>query len=422
MYQIVLVSLVLVGALALPTLAPFTAVYVALIAVILCFLSFAQALPKLLAHPSYLAVAAACLALAVTIPFTWQSATELMIVVWMLPILIAIGVVPALMQETRFGAPAVIGAFCLVGAIGAVVIGAYDALALETSRAGGENNPIHFAGLATILGFAALVGIFRNDSRWRFIFLLGPLMGAAAVLLSGSRGPILSVLVLFVLTMPLLAYWFRHAWLVWAVPLLGAAVVVAAIMIVAPGQNHYVLDAITSAQAAISYLFENNFATVSQGPENIDGSTWQRLIFLRGALDAFADSPIVGHGAGQLVSAAAVHFPPGYEHLGGHLHADIANFGVVAGAFGLLAYALFLLAPFLAVFATRDAELRRAVLLLAIILSAGYLTLGLTNAVFGILAQTLLYGILLAAAVNMSLWGRAARRPTEDDDGLTSRR
>jgi O-antigen ligase len=403
MYQLVLLSLVLVGGLALPTIAPFTAVYVALAAVILCFLLFARALPRLIMHPSYLAVAAACLALAVTIPFNWRDADELMVIVWMLPVVLPIGVVAALAREPRYGAPAVIGAFCLVGAIGAVSIGAYDALALETSRAGGENNPIHFGGLATILGFAALVGIFQNDSRWRFIFLLGPLIGSAAVLLSGSRGPILSVLILFALTMPLLAYWFRHAWLFWAVPLLAAGALVAAVMILVPGQNHYIVDAIASAQAATRYLFENNFTTISQGPENIDGSTWQRLIYLRGALDAFADSPIFGHGAGQLISAAAAYFPPGYDHLGAHLHADIANFAVVAGVFGLLAYALMLIAPFLAVFATRDRELRRAVLLLAIVLGTGYFALGLTNGVFGILAQTLLYGILLAAIVNLSL-------------------
>jgi O-antigen ligase len=410
MYQLVLLSLVLVGALALPTIAPFTAVYVALIAAILCFWLYARSLPKLLMHPSYLAVAAACLALAFTVPFTWRSAGELMIVVWILPVLIPLGVVAALIKEPRFGVPVVIGAFCLVGAGGAVAVGAYDALALETTRAGGENNPIHFAGLATILGFGALIGIFQNDSRWRFIFLLGPVIGAAAVLLSGSRGPILSVLVLFGLTMPLLAYWFRHAWLVWTVPLVAAVAIVATILIVVPGQNHYVLDAINSTQAAVRYLVQSNFATMSQGPANIDGSTWQRLIFLRGAFDAFGDSPIIGHGAGQLISAAAVHFPPGYDHLGGHLHADIANFAVVAGAFGLLGYALMLIAPFLAVFYAKDPELKRAVLLLAITLSAGYFTLGLTNAVFGILAQTLLYGVLLAAAVNMSLGGEREQK------------
>lgn len=403
MYRLVLLSLVLVGALALPTMAPYTAVYVALGAAVLCFVSFLRSLPKVLAHPSYLAVAAACLALALTIPFTWRSADDLMIVIWMLPVLIAAGIVPPLMKEPRFGEPAVIAAFCLVGAIGAVAIGAYDALAFGTSRAGGDNNPIHFAGLATILGFSALVGIFQYDSRWRFIFLLGPLFGAAAVLLSGSRGPILSVLVLFVLTMPLLAYWFRNAWLFWAVPLVAASAIVAAIMILAPGQNHYVLDAIDSAQAATRYLVENNFATMSQGPANIDGSTWQRLIYLRGALDAFGDSPIVGHGAGQLISAAAAHFPPGYEHLGAHLHADVANFAVVAGIVGLVAYGLMLSAPFLAVFYAQDSARKRAVLLLAIVLGAGYFTLGLTNGVFGILAQTLLYGILLASAVSLSL-------------------
>ena len=297
MYQLVLVSLVLVCALALPTVAPFSAVYVGLGAVIMCVALFARALPNILMQPAYIAIWVACLVLAITIPFSWHGPDELMIVVWMLPILIPAGLVAGLMRERRFGAPAVIGAFCLVGAIGAMVYGGYDAMAFETSRAGGVNNPIHFAALCTILGFASLVGIFQNGSKWRFIFLSGPVFGSAAVLLSGSRGPILSVLILFVLTVPLLIFWHRHIWQVWVVPLVLGLACVAAALFLAPGQNHYIVDAISSTHAATQYLFNNNFATPTEGPANIDGSTWQRLIFLRGAIGAFGDSPIFGHGA-----------------------------------------------------------------------------------------------------------------------------
>jgi O-antigen ligase len=403
MHRLVLLSLVLVAGLSSLAVSPYTSVYIAFGATLLCGVLMARSVQEVLMHPTYLALLAACAVLAITVPFVWRGPEELMIVLWMLPIPMTAGVVAALRVEPRFGTAPVVGAFCLVGAIGAMATGTYGSIALETARAGGENNPIHFAGIATILGFSALVGIFQNTSRWRFLFLSGPVFGIAAVLLSGSRGPILSALVLFVVIIPLLVYWFRHIWLFWAVPLVLGVAIVASIMVIAPAQYHYVVDAVASSQAAAEFLFDNNVASLTSEPENIDGSTWQRLIFLRGAIDAFLASPVIGHGASQLISAAASHFPPGYEYLGGHLHSDIADFAVVAGLLGIVAFVLILLSPFFALLRAKGTEKRRAIVILSLTLGVGYFTLGLTNAVFGILPQTLLYGILVAVVTNMSL-------------------
>lgn len=408
MHRLVLVSLALVCGLSLLTLSPFTSVYVALVAVILCGVLFARSLPEVLTHPTYIALILAIILLAATLPFVWQSPAELMIVLWMLPIPLAGGLVAAMVDEPRFGTPPVIGAFCLVGALGAMCIGTYDAFALEISRVGGANNPIHFGGIAAILGFASLVGLFQNPSRWRYVFLLGPVFGIVAVVLSGSRGPILSVALLFIVTMPLIIYWFRHIWLFWAAPLILGVGIAAGVLILAPEQSHHITRAMNSVQAAIQFASENGTQIPSLRPEGMDDSTFQRLIFLYSAYQAFLASPIVGHGAGQMISAAAMYFPEEYQFLGGHLHADIANFAVVGGLFALVAYASLLLAPFLALIGMDGGEQRRPVVLLSVILSVGYLSLGLTNAVFGIIPQTLLYGVLVAAAVSMSLQSRSA--------------
>lgn len=403
MHKFVLVSLALVCGLSLPALSPFTSAYVALVAVILCGFLFTRSLPEVIAHPTYLALILACVLLSATLPFVWRGPAEIMIVLWMLPIPLAGGLVAALLDEPHFGAPNLIGAFCLVGAFGAMIIGVYDALALEISRVGGASNPIHFGGVATILGFASLAGLFQNSSRWRYMFLLGPLFGIIAVILSGSRGPILSVALLFIAIMPLIIYWFRHIWLFWAAPLVLGLGIAAGVLIIAPEQTQYLSRAVTSVQAAVLFVGENGLEPLTARPEGIDESTFQRLIFLYGAYQAFLESPLVGHGAGQMVSAAAVYFPVGYEYLGGHLHADIANFAVVGGLFAIIAYALILLAPFLALVGMERGERRRAVFLMAVILSVGYLSLGFTNGVLGIFPQTPLYGLLVSLVVNLSL-------------------
>ena len=60
---------------------------------------------------------------------------------------------------------------------------------------------------------------------------------------------------------------------------------------------------------------------------------------------------------------------------------------------------LLLLAPFLRPAGNDGPYKRRALLLGAVVLSGSYFGLGLTNAVFGVLPQTVLYAVLLACLV-----------------------
>jgi O-antigen ligase len=122
-----------------------------------------------------------------------------------------------------------------------------------------------------------------------------------------------------------------------------------------------------------------------------DGSTSERLQMYQGGFRAFLDSPIFGHGPLSFMTVAReLGEFEGYEHL----HNDLADFAASAGALGLIAYGLFLAAPIVEVLRAPSSWSRPRLLVLVSTLIAGYFTMGLTNAMFGILSLTTYYAAI----------------------------
>jgi O-antigen ligase len=126
-----------------------------------------------------------------------------------------------------------------------------------------------------------------------------------------------------------------------------------------------------------------------------------RAVIYQGAAGAFAASPIFGHGMIGFNEVAASFMPTDNRYVYEHLHSDIADFAVIGGVLGMISYTLLLLAPLAGAWRVRSPA-RPAVLYLAVMASSGYLLMGLTNAMFGILTQTVLYGLMLALIVVLS--------------------
>jgi O-antigen ligase len=125
------------------------------------------------------------------------------------------------------------------------------------------------------------------------------------------------------------------------------------------------------------------------GPDDI------RAALYASAVEILKSSPIVGVGLGQVMPMAESLFPDLVPQFGlDNLHADWANFGAMAGGLGLLAWLLLLAAPLLLLL---DAETRRQrpIALGAVLLTTGQLVLGISNATFGILPQTMIYAVAL---------------------------
>ena len=128
-----------------------------------------------------------------------------------------------------------------------------------------------------------------------------------------------------------------------------------------------------------------------------DESTFIRLQMLQGGFKAFLQAPIFGHGPLDFAALAndLSDLPPGGWP---HLHNDLADFAASAGMLGLVAFALFLMAPIVEVLRADVSKARQQALTLVSTLVAGYFVMGLTNAMFGILTVTTVYAAICVIA------------------------
>src|SRR5690606_19032294 len=154
---------------------------------------------------------------------------------------------------------------------------------LDYRRAEGYgSNPIPSSTTALLLGFLALMGFLSASSPRRYLYLFGPVLGILVVLLAGSRGPLLGAAALLTLALLMIP---RNRWL-------GAAALVA----------------IGVAGIGGMLLFPESFGRVGRlvpmieemlaGEPIRESSGNIRLRIFQGSLQAFLDSPWIGHGWG----------------------------------------------------------------------------------------------------------------------------
>ncbi|HTM79251.1 MAG TPA: O-antigen ligase family protein [Devosia sp.] len=288
----------------------------------------------------------------------------------------------------------------LLGVIAAAVVASYDAFILDVARAGESvANPIHFADITLMLGFVAVTGAILAPPRWRWVYLLGPLIAGYCVYLSGSRGPMLALLLLIAGALGYRAIvnfsrgesWIRAALI---------TIVYCALAVL--GRELGWLDRFGRASTMAVELQ----AVAGMGVDaslGADSSTVVRLDMYRTALAAFLDSPLFGHGLVDFIAKTARYAPEGVNFpIFEHLHNDIADFAVIGGVMGLLAYGMLLLAPIVQAVRAPPGRQRSGVLLLALSASGGYFAMGLTNAMFGLLTHTILYAVMLALVTHLS--------------------
>jgi O-antigen ligase len=367
---------------------PFIALYIVLLAGLAgLILALLDRNSLLITLPS-VAVCVAVLLLAATIPFVWKSEQDLMGVVVFLPLLSAPGLAYLFARDIRWVAPLAIPILALIGTLAGLGGGLFERYVMDSQRVGLNNNPIHFAGLSVILGYVAMSGVASGSSAWRFLFLLGPAAALVVVTLTGSRGPLLAWVILAVIGLVAMLVWFWRDGIFWVVALMIAGVAI-------------VFGAMDTGGRA-GQLFSTLLAYVQNGEMILSDQV--RLVLYQSAWDQFQASPLFGHGMGQLFSVAGPRLAelsvPPFDHL----HSDLADFAVLGGSMGLVAYALLLLAPILAVALRPD----RQQLLVASFLVIGYFSLGLTNAMLGILAQTVFYALVLGWLI-----ARAVTVPTQ---------
>lgn len=134
------------------------------------------------------------------------------------------------------------------------------------------------------------------------------------------------------------------------------------------------------------------------------GSDDIRAALYSSVVSVLRESPIFGVGYGQIMQAGRQLYPPQEQvFVLDNLHADWANFAVIAAGNGprrLAAAALcsssasLLSAPLL-LLRSRAALPDRSIVLGALLLTTGQATLGVSNAMFGILPQSRVFPVSL---------------------------
>lgn len=377
-------SVLLLGAVVAAILPPgysaYSGAYVALAASMVALLFFGWDERSTFQHPTAQAIVVSMALVALSVPFVYRGERDLLAPVLMLPMLAAVALGLLARPAAWVARPATFALICLAASFLALLGGAYEHFVLGISRPGLGNNPIHYSSLAVMAGCLALVGVAASVSPWRYLFLFGPLFAIGSAGVAESRGPLAGGIAMTCVGMMVLLIWFWRETAFRMATLAGAAVA-------ALGLGY--LTAVGDSR--IAGLIESGLALFRFTGGNDD----VRAAFYASAVEVMKQSPLVGVGLGQIMLAAETTFPDivagtGFENL----HADWANFAVMAGAMGLIAWLLLLAAPLLLLVETRVRQ-NRAIVLGAILLSTGQLILGISNATFGILPQTAMYAVAL---------------------------
>lgn len=348
-----------------------------------------------LRQPMALAILGAIVLLGATIPFVYRGEADLMAPVLVLPMLTAIGLGMLGRRAKYVLEPVIFSIICLIAVVIAVIGGAYEAFVLQVGRVGLGNNPIHYGSLAAMVGGLTVIGIVATTSPWRYVFVAGPILGVAATALSGSRGPLAGALAMAGIAMLylLIGEWRNRAL---RLSILSALLAGAGLLLVLMSQGSARVGGLLSAMDIFRFT---------------GGSDDIRAALFASALHALKSSPVYGLGFGQLMDTARALYPEFAEVQSlENLHADWANFAAMAGSMGLFAWILLLLAPLTLLLDAR-ARADRPLVLGALVLVTGQAALGVSNAMFGVLPQMVLYAVALGY-----LFARARRL----SDGATT--
>ncbi|HEY9011536.1 MAG TPA: O-antigen ligase family protein, partial [Devosia sp.] len=301
-------SIALIGAATLlPYLAGFPGAYLEMILTLLLLGWLAGARPPIeVGAESWCLIAAVALLAAVfaingTIAYT---ANFLMLI-------LVVPLTAALRTQAAPGNVNLVARLALVGvAIPAAVASFQVAVEGRGRAAGWGSDEIWSAVGATVLGWLALMGRFGATGLWRHLYLLGPVLGTLVVLLSGSRGPMLAIPLMFGVAFAMMP---GHR-----LGLVVSALAVLALFVFWPDKSRMISIATIGKE-------------IAAGVPLSDGSSDVRKLLLDAGWAAFKLSPWTGYGWSHFAEATStwtgienwVDRPDAF-----HLHSDPLNFAV----------------------------------------------------------------------------------------------
>lgn len=240
---------------------------------------------------------------------------------------------------------------------------------------------IVLANTAIILGFLALIGAAADRGFWRLVYLLGPVAGVSAEILTKSRGPLMAIAPLAIAAAIFLARSLRINWW-WVTAGLVAGLAATTMWVMSLGGRMAKLPGI--------------FYSMLSGDFVRDRTAEFRLDLYQAGWKAFQEAPIIGHGWARIMDASIPHLRNQELADLPQLHNDFLDFAVAGGIVGIACYVALLAAPIvLGLLSPRDG-LRRVRLYGCTVIAIAYFFDGLTDLMFGFEFHTALYAVILA--------------------------
>lgn len=382
---------------------------------VLLFGIFALITPSLLAafesrvrNPIDLMFVAAAALPSLAFLFTSEEPRDLLFAFNFAPLLLAIPFRWQLARFARADAAMIIAWLSLTGAAIATLVALIQVGVLGQSRAGQPLMSVfHFADTAMLLGFVALVGFFAPGRHARLPFLIGPFLGIAVAILSGTRGALIAAPVLGVVALGFALVRSRNRG-----PILAAAagfVLISAMIL------------FVAAQLGLGRALDGFLATKEAlAGEQVDNSTLERLTMFWGGYQAFLHSPLVGYGWLDMVPAILPHVDPAdVERMRGfrQLHNGLLSFAVGAGIPGIISFVILSVAPVIAVFRTPRDALFVSRLYLAVTLCVGYAVFQLTIIMIGFEFHTVQYAFMTMVILSFVAAPVEVRAPIQSSRG-----
>ncbi|MBN9360513.1 MULTISPECIES: O-antigen ligase family protein [unclassified Devosia] len=343
--------------------------------------------------------------------FTSEDPGDLLFAFNFVPLLLALPMRWQLQRYARLDSAQLIGRLSLAGAGIAVIVSVVQVLILGYERAGPPlMSAFHFADTAMLLGFVALVGVFAPGADRRWLYLLGPVLGIVAALLSGTRGALIAAPVLgFVALAFALALAPARKRTMTLIVAVSVAVATVVLVVVATklGFNRAV-DGFSVTQDVLA-------------GDAVDQSTRERLIMLWGGYQAFLHAPLFGYGWPDMVPAI-LPYVPGSEIermlTFRQLHNGLLSFAVGAGIPGVISFLILSVAPVIAALKTPRDELFVSRLYLSVTLCAAYAVFQLTIIMIGFEFHTVQYAFMTVVILGFV---RAPARVAPADQSVRSK-
>ncbi|WP_055048209.1 O-antigen ligase family protein [Devosia sp. A16] len=353
---------------------------------------------------------------AIAFLFTSEDPGDLLFAFNFVPLLLALPMRWQLQRFARLDSAVMIGRLALAGAGIAVIVSVVQVLILGYERAGPPlMSAFHFADTAMLLGFVALVGAFAPGANRRWLYLLGPVLGILAALLSGTRGALIAAPVLgfIALAFALALAPARHRTTTLVVA--AAVAVAAAVLVFAAAKLGFgrAVDGFSVTQDVIA-------------GGAVDQSTRERLIMLWGGYQAFLHAPVFGYGWPDMVPAILPYVPKSeVERMltFRQLHNGLLSFAVGAGIPGVISFLILSVAPVIAVLKTPRDELFMSRLYLSVTLCAAYAVFQLTIIMIGFEFHTVQYAfmtVVMLGFVQAPLRSTTPARPVGGKSSIAS--